>query len=151
MCWTWKVPAGAADSLFWCSLLGCKPAHVRSQQRGFTLTSFSSSSSSLWDTRGQWKQSLTGINLTEGWRGWWECQTMHHHPHSAGLKLHGSHSCKGNHLNITEVLSSQKFPQEIVMRALQRMLPWEGTSNAALEPFSELEDEDKSLEVSFCA
>lgn len=130
MCWTWKVPAGAADSLFWCSWLGWKRAHVRSHQRGFIL---SSSSSSLWEIRGQeWNQSLTAVSLTERWRGWWECQTVHHHPLFSGLKVHENHTCKGNHLNIMEVPNYQKFPQEMGMRAVQRMLPWGGMSNATV-------------------
>lgn len=59
------------------------------------------------------------------WRGWWECQTVHHHPLFSGLKVHENHTCKGNYLNIMEVPNSQKFPQEIGMRAVQRICPEE--------------------------
>lgn len=121
MCWTWKVPAGAANSLFWCPWLGWKLAYVRSHHRGFTLASSSSSSSSLWEIRGQeWNQSLTEVNLTEGRRGKWECQTMHPYHHFEGLKLHENQTCKDNNLNILRVPNSQKFPQETGMSTLQK-------------------------------
>lgn len=133
MCWIWKGPAGAAHTLLWCSWLAWKPAHVRSHKRRFTLASLSSSSSSfsLWEIIGQeWNPSLSRVNLTKEWTGWWGCQTMHHQPHFAVLKLHENHTCKGNHLNIMEVPNPQKFSQKIGMMTLQGMLPWGGASNA---------------------